>query len=119
MKRLILALCLCVPLAGCAVGKGPTGEIVIGVEAGRMAETTEHVIGGALNSWLPGMGTLVAGGLTSVGGVGAITAAVRNARKRKRADQAREQAEKDAIMAEADAKVAVAEAKVPVAVDGS
>lgn len=50
-------------LAGCAVGRGTAGEVVLGWDAGRLTETTEQALSGLGDALLPGLGVL----LTAVG----------------------------------------------------
>jgi len=96
MKRsLIVCAVACtayyVLLSGCAVGRGPAGEIILGVEAGQLVETAGQAVATGLNLLVPGLGAV---GVA----IGApILAAVRANRKRRRADQGRERAEKEAL----------------------
>lgn len=105
LVALMIVALMCVA-TGCAVGTGPGGEVILGVEAGRLVRTAEQgMIAGA--SMIPGIGPLlstvlggaVAGGFTVKG---ASTAAVKMIEaKRKKADIAREQAEKKVVELEA------------------
>jgi len=105
MKYIILILILF--LGGCAVGRGPMGEIILGIEAGTLADSTGAVIGQAANAIFPGLGKILGFGggavLTTVLGAWAKVRATD--KKRKRADQAREVAtrEKAELVAAADA----------------
>jgi hypothetical protein len=104
MKYMILLGLLL--LAGCAVGRGPAGEIVIGVEAGVLVDTAEQamigtvgqipVVGGLLQQILIGA---TAGGLT-IGGTSKLLLNKLESR-RKKADIARELAERELAIAKA------------------
>lgn len=101
----IAALLLSVS-SGCAFAKRADGEIIWGFEMGTLTETVNEGIAVAVNTFVPGLGTLLAGSLVSIGGVtgtvAGIGAAIRrrqaeraaeeSERKRKRADQEREKA---------------------------
>lgn len=87
-------------LAGCTVGRGPGGEIIIGMEVGVLADTLEQGVIGAVGM-VPGVGPLLAkilGGATA-GGVtigGTAKLLINRLEKRRReADIAREKAERD------------------------
>lgn len=104
--------------SGCAFAKRADGEIIWGVEMGTLTETANEGITTAVNTFIPGLGTLIAGSLVATGGVtgtvAGIGAAIRRRqaeraaaeaeRKRKRADQEREEARVEAArMTERDA----------------
>lgn len=63
MKRALLVLLLVCPfclLLGCAVGRNEaTGEIVLGVEAGKLVETAPQAIAGLVDLIVPGAGTAI------------------------------------------------------------
>lgn len=102
MKRTLLTVAVVgtVLLAGCAVGKGPSGEIIMGVEVAVIPETVSE-IGGALASTFlgPQAGGIVASvlatilGTTGIGIAGSKMASREKARKR--ADQTREKSDKE------------------------
>lgn len=71
---LILLMLLAMSVGGCAVGRGPTGEVVWGWKVGEMAETAEQALGAAVNTIAPGAGTLIATLLGSTGLAAAGTA---------------------------------------------
>lgn len=48
-------------LLGCAVGRGQSGEIVLGFEAGRLTETVEQIAGSLATSAFGGYGGIAAG----------------------------------------------------------
>lgn len=105
MKRTVLAVALAgtaVLLAGCAMGRGPMGEIVMGVDLGKLPESASE-IGGVLASaaFGPQVGTVVSSVLATVLGGGSVAVAgtkiAGRERRRKEADQGREKAEKEAI----------------------
>ncbi len=79
-------------LSACAVGRGPAGEIVLGVEAGALAETAEHGITALGNLLLPGLGGTLAAVLVPVIGWARAHA---NARAEAARRAAEEQARKD------------------------
>lgn len=61
-------------LSGCAVGRGPTGEVIWGWKVGVLAETGEQALGAAFDTFAPGFGGLVATLLGSTGLAAAGTA---------------------------------------------
>lgn len=79
-------------LGGCAVGRGPAGEMVWGMDMGAMAETGEQSLT-AILGWALG-GT--AGGAGAAAGLARIFMSALEHR-RKTSDQAREAAEKKTI----------------------
>jgi hypothetical protein len=93
-------------LVGCAVGRGAAGEVILGVEAGRLADTAERGLIGAVGM-IPGVGPAltyalggaVAGGWTVKGGAAAALKLLE--KKRKASDIAREAAEKRVVELEA------------------
>ena len=91
-------------LGGCAVGRGPAGEIVLGIEAGRLVDTVEQGIIGAAGM-IPGAGPLIQQLLLSAAAGGATVAGTgklvlnRVESRRKTSDQAREEAERDLAVA--------------------
>ena len=101
MKRTVLAVLVgAVLLTGCAIGKGPSGELVVGFDVGTAPETVSELGGAIASTFLgPQVGTLVAGVLATVLGVGGVGIAGSKLsgreKSRKRADQSREKAEKE------------------------
>jgi hypothetical protein len=105
MKQLtVVAFCLL--LTGCAVGRGPAGEIVVGVPLGTLVDTSEQaIIGGA--GMIPVVGPFIqklligaaAGGATTAGVAKLVLAKLEA--KRKASDIARELAERELAVAEA------------------
>ena len=81
---------------GCAAGKGPGGEIIIGFKVGELAETGNElatqagrVIGTAVGGPLGGnIGEMLAQGALAVLGVGGAAAAIRQTKKRGQAEVA-------------------------------
>ena len=67
-------------LSGCAAGRGPAGEIVVGWDVASLPETAEQSFAALANLWLPGLGT--AGAALA----GAVGLAVRNGAKRRSAE---------------------------------
>lgn len=61
-KYLPLALLACCMflLCGCAVGRGAMGEVVVGLDVGKLTENVNQAVGQAIDSLLPGFGTLAA-----------------------------------------------------------
>lgn len=59
---------LCALVGGCAVGRGQMGEIVLGVEAGRLAETGSEVLGAAAETFLGPLGFAGTGGVVAGAG---------------------------------------------------
>lgn len=68
-------------LYGCAAGRGPNGEVVVGWDVASLPETAEQSVGAVLDLILPGAG--VAG----AGIIGAVGVAVRNGAKRREAER--------------------------------
>ena len=103
MKRTVLAVIVgAVLLTGCAIGKGPSGELVIGIDVGAAPETMSELGGAIAGTFLgPQVGTLVAGVLATVLGVGGVGIAgsklSSREKSRRRADQSREKAEKEVV----------------------
>ncbi len=89
-------------LVGCATGRGPAGEVIIGVEVGTLTDTANQALGAGINMFAPGLGTIIAGGLASIGGVAGLSKLVVNKieKRRKAADMAREVAERALAVAE-------------------
>jgi len=91
-------------LSGCGVGRGPAGEIILGVEVGALVDTFEQGLIGAAGM-IPGAGPILqqillsaaAGGVT-VAGVGKL-AVNKLEKRRKEADQEREEAMRDLAVA--------------------
>lgn len=73
--NIILCVGLAVGLGACAVGRGPAGEVVAGVEVGVLAETTNELARGALGQLAGPWGNLLLAGLGTTG-VGGLVAAV-------------------------------------------
>lgn len=100
--KLLLIAAVSLLLVGCAVGRGPGGEIVVGVNIATLPETVSE-IGGAVAGAIfgPQTGTIVATALASILGVGSVGVATTSGRAkekaRKLADQGREKAEKEAV----------------------
>ena len=100
-----------VALAGCAVGRGADGAIVLGIEAGVLVETVEQGIIGAAGE-IPVVGNLVrniligaaTSGVTVAGSAKALM--MRQENRRRKSDMAREAS---------DTRVAVLEAKLEAA----
>ena len=95
MKKLMIIPAVLL-LAGCEYARNASGDIIMGVRLGSMPETATEFVGTAINAFVPGLGTAVAGVLGSLvaggAGVGAVSSS-RNKnteRRRKEADQARE-----------------------------
>ncbi len=103
MKRTVLAVIVgAVLLTGCAIGKGPSGELVVGFDVGTAPETVSELGGAIASTFLgPQVGTLVAGVLATVLGVGGVGIAgsklSSREKSRRRADQSREKAEKEVV----------------------
>lgn len=97
-----------VALAGCAVGRGPGGEIIIGAEIGTAVETVEQglILGAGM---IPVVGPMIASVLSGAAATGLTVAKVQAKakaeieRRRKNSDMARE---------ELRVKLAAAEAKI-------
>ncbi len=96
-----------VVLAGCAVGRGPGGEIIVGAEIGQLTDTAEQgLIMGA--SMIPVVGPMISQALITAGAGGATVGGVskmivnRIEKRRKAADIAREMAEKRVAELEAE-----------------
>ncbi len=89
-------------LVGCAVGRGDAGEVILGVELGIMADNANQALGAGINMFAPGLGTIIAGGLASIGGGAGVSKLVVNKieKRRKSADMAREAAERALAVAE-------------------
>lgn len=77
---LVLWIGVLLTALGCAAGRGPAGEVVVGWDVARLPETAEQSIAALANLWLPGLGT--AGAALA----GAIGIAVRNGAKRRSAE---------------------------------
>lgn len=101
MKRMCFLCALAACLAGCAVGHGPLGEIVIGFKAGALPETAGQVAATGANaaaavirnSGLPfGLGEILATGLTTIAGAFAIKGGTAAARARAEAAELRGEA---------------------------
>jgi len=113
-KYLLISLFLLV-LVGCSVGRGPGGEIVIGMEVGRMVETGNQAIiaaagmvpgiGGILQTLLIGGGTM---GLTVAGGSKLLLNRIET--RRRKADQSREATQ--LALARVEAQLEAAEDKL-------
>lgn len=56
-------------LSGCAAGRGPNGEVVIGLDVATLPETGNQLIGMGLQAatGIPGLGWIVSGALGTVG----------------------------------------------------
>lgn len=111
---ILLAAGTCL-LAGCATGRGAAGEVILGIEVGRLVETTEQALIGAAGM-IPGVGPLIQTLMLGVIGSGATVAGVSKVmmnkieKRRRAADQERE---------ETRVELAVAEAKIETLNGGS
>lgn len=68
-------------LAGCAAGRGPAGEVVVGFDVASLPETTNQALGALTDLILPGGGAAVA----TIAGI--VGVAVRNGAKRRQAER--------------------------------
>ena len=99
MRSLLIVPALLL-LGGCAVGRGSMGEVVIGVDAGRLVETGDQALAAAADTILPGLGAVLAP--LGIGGmVGGFARAMQKERARKTSDQAREAAERELAVLQA------------------
>lgn len=73
-KYLPLALLACCMflLCGCAVGRGAMGEVVVGLDVGKLTENVNQAVGQAVDKLLPGLGTLAAIAFPGVGAIGTL-----------------------------------------------
>jgi len=101
MKRLIYELIgpllgiaviatIIVGLFGCTVGKTQSGQIVLGIEAGRLAETSTEAASWLATMLPPPFGTIATGGIALLAGWGA------EKRARNRENQSWEESQKEA-----------------------
>lgn len=79
----LIAVCLMFlgVLYGCAAGRGPNGEVVVGWDVASLPETAEQSVGAVLDLLIPGAG--VAG----AGIIGAVGVALRSGAKRREAER--------------------------------
>lgn len=104
--RLILLAVFALLVSGCATGRGPGGEVVIGVDAGRLVETPSEAFRAA-GDFLPAPWNYI---VTGAGGLLAAGAAAGRSRKRENDawDEARREAEAEASRREALLAAAIA-----------
>ena len=72
---------------GCVMARGPGGEVIIGVPIGTLIETANEGITAVANTWIPGLGTLIAGSLTATGGVTGTVMGIGAAMRRRAAER--------------------------------
>lgn len=95
--RIILALALFAVafLSGCAVGKTQSGQIVLGIEAGQLAETTTEAASMLAGLLPPPFGTIATGAVALLAGWGT------ERRARSQSDKAWDESQRQAERAEA------------------
>lgn len=102
-----------IALAGCAVGRGPGGEIIVGAEIGTVVDTAEQglILGAGM---IPVVGPLLASLLTGAAASGVtvsrVTAKAKAEIERRRKNSDRERENLRVKLAEAEAKLV---ARVP------
>lgn len=104
---LMTGILIAMALSGCMAARGPAGEIVIGMEVGRLVETTNQaILTGA--GMIPGVGPFLQNMLIGAGASGlTVAGAMKGGRamlekRRKAADIAREVAERRVAELEAE-----------------
>jgi len=108
-----LAVCLCFLglLLGCAAGRGPAGEIVVGWDVAALPETANESIAAVADLIIPGLG------LAGAGIIAPVAVAIRNSAKRRSAEvQAATLAGKEAGWTEREQAAGVQQPLAPVAV---
>lgn len=102
MKRMLLVIAATLMLGGCMIARGPSGEIIMGIDLGKMPESLSEMGGALASTFLgPQLGSLVGTGLTILLGGGVAVAGVSVNKKRKKADQGREKANTELAVAKA------------------
>ncbi len=116
MNKIGVIVCLCFPgcLLGCAAGRGPAGEIVVGWDVASLPETANEPIAALGDMLIPGLGLAGAGIITP------IAVAIRNSAKRRSAEvRAAELAGQNAGWDERERAAAVQQPLAPVPVAAS
>lgn len=96
-------------LAGCAAGRGPGGEVIVGFDVAKLPEGATQLAANAASLLPEPWGTIASGVVLSVGGVLAGNYRGRRVGERAgwdEAESARRAAERDALLAVSDPAVA-------------
>lgn len=113
------ALLLCI--AGCAAGRGPGGEVVVGFDVAKLPETTAQLASHAAGFLPEPFGTIASGLVLSVGsGIAAHYRGVRAGERKgwDERDEALRARERDKLLAGADPSVATAAITVGAPIPG-
>ena len=88
-----MAAALLLFVSGCAAGRGPNGEIITGIEVGRLPEQAGEFLGSAA-SLLPPPWNYAAGGVLALLGIGGPAAAARASAKASGAERVKSEADR-------------------------
>lgn len=105
-RTMLLLVSPALLLVGCATGRGPGGEVILGMEVGQLADTVEQGLIAA-TGLIPGVGPMLSnilGGLVAGGATVAGAARVvhnRTEASRRKSDIKRETAERNLAVARA------------------